>query len=297
MPQGSPFWQGILFLVALLFLAWETWRGWRRGVIRSGINFAALVLSTVIGTIAAKLAAAPFGGFGDFSGAISGLFFGTIVGLVVFVVIWLFGAIAFKRTDHQGSGIIKMVWGSGGAIFGFLLGLFIVWGGISIVRGLGALAEGRVATAESAKSTNPGSPQAQTPVMATQLATLKQSLELGTAGKIVESVDVIPSDSYELIGGIGRLINDQATMLRFIQYPGIQDLMKNPKLTALLNDPTVLRAAQEKNYPALMSNKALLTAVQDPALAEELGKIDLKAALKFALETPTPSPSPSHHAK
>lgn len=297
MPQGSPFWQAILFLLAFLFLAWETWRGWRRGVIRSGINLAALVASSIVGTVSAQLVAKPLGGLGELSGLIPGVAVGLGLGLATLVAIWLFGALAFKRTEHQGSGMIKVLWGSGGAFFGFLLGVVLLLGAIVLVRMLGALGESRVASAEAARAIDPNSPQAHSPMVANQLATLKQSLEMGPAGKVVESVDLVPTDAYELFGGVNRVLSDPATLARFISYPGIQDLMKNSKLNALLSDPTVLKAAQERDFLSMMNNKALRAAVDDPQLAEAVKKIDLKAALKFALETPTPSPSPSHHAK
>ena len=35
---ASPFWQGCLFFGAFLFLLWELWNGWRRGIVRSAAN-------------------------------------------------------------------------------------------------------------------------------------------------------------------------------------------------------------------------------------------------------------------
>ena len=46
---ASPFWQGIFFLCAGLYLLWEVWVGWRRGVVRSAIYFCAFVLSGGVG--------------------------------------------------------------------------------------------------------------------------------------------------------------------------------------------------------------------------------------------------------
>lgn len=297
MPQGSPFWQGILFLIGLLFLAWEAWRGWRRGLIRSGINFAALVLSAVVATVAAKIVAAPFGGLTEISGFIPGAITGLILGLAVLLVMWLIGALAFKKTEHQRSGMVKLVWGSGGAFFGVLFGLVLLVGAISIVRLLGALGEAKVASAEAVRAVNPHSHLAKAPAIANQLAVLKESLEMGQTGKIVESVDVIPNDAYELIGGVTRLLTDQAALQRFLSCPGVEQAMSNPKLMELLEDPELLKAAQSSDFLSLMNNKNLRAAVDDPKLAEEIKKIDLRAALKYSLETPTPSPAPSHPFK
>jgi hypothetical protein len=90
--------------------------------------------------------------------------------------------------------------------------------------------------------------------------------------------------------------NDQQTMLRFLEYPGIQKILQNPRILDLMNDPSVIRASRE-NIFLLLGNKTVAAAVEDPALAEQLKKVDLRAALKFALESPptshSPSPAPS----
>ena len=303
MPHGSPFWQGIIFLGAMLFLVWEAWRGWRAGLIRSGLNLAAMVVSGVVLYYGAQVASAPFGGLGSFPGFMAGLVVGGGLAFVAFALIWLVGALAFKRTEHQGSGLVRLFWGMGGALFGVILGVFLLWGGISILRTLGVLAESRltsfgptpappVASGAHSAGTRPTKPSF-TQNTASNLVVLKKSLELGPAGQFVESVDVIPPDFYELVLQIGQVTGSQEAMQRFIQYPGIQQLMNNGRMADLLNDPAVMKAAEEKNYMALVGNKALRDAVEDPGLAEALKKIDLRAALKFALETPPSSPSPS----
>ena len=38
------FWQAAFFLAGAAFLTWEVWRGWRAGIVRSGLKFAALLL-------------------------------------------------------------------------------------------------------------------------------------------------------------------------------------------------------------------------------------------------------------
>ncbi len=299
MPHGSPFWQGILFLAAIVFLVWEAWRGWRAGLIRSGLNLAAMVVSAIVLYYGAQVAAAPFGGLGTFAGFMAGLVVGGGLAFVAFALIWLIGALAFKRTDHQGSGLVRLLWGMGGAIFGVILGVFLLWGGISILRTLGVLAESRLTSHGPAPAAPHGVQTTAPPKSnftqstATNLVVLKKSLELGPAGQFVESVDVIPPDFYELVLQIGQVTGSQEAMLRFIQYPGIQQIMSNGRMADLLNDPAVMKAAEERNYMALVGNKALRDAVEDPALAEALKKIDLRAALKFALETPPSSPSPS----
>jgi hypothetical protein len=299
MAEASPLWQGGVFLFALLLLSFETWRGWRAGFARAGINFSAVVISTVVALFAAQMTAAPFGGFTDPGGFIAGALVGGALGTFVFFVLWLTGLIFFKRTDHQASGAFRLMWGSGGAFFGFLMGILILWGGISIVRMLGTLAEARVEVAKDAPPLPPtpgapaSAPAPTPPPLAVGLAKLKDSLELGPAGKLVEAVDVFPPDFYELVSQSSRLSSDPHAMMRFLEYPGLQEVLKNPKLTELLNDPRIVQASTDRDFTALLTNPKLRAAVEDPKLAEQLKKVDLRAALKFALEKPSSSPSPS----
>jgi hypothetical protein len=290
MQHGSPLWQTALFFAGVIFLLWEIWRGWRVGVVRSGMDLAAILVSTSLGLLAAKLAAVPFGGLGNLPGFLAGIVVGGGLGIFLFAAIWILGAVLFKRTEHQGSGVFRILWGAGGAFFGLLVGLAVLWGGISIVRSLGTFAESRV-------ETKPDKPRPAQPQVAGGLLTLKESLELGSAGRFLESVDALPPDFYEFVLQIGKVTNDQQTMLRFLEYPGIQKILQNPRILDLMNDPSVIRASREKNIFLLLGNKTVAAAVEDPALAEQLKKVDLRAALKFALESPptshSPSPAPS----
>lgn len=278
-PSGSPLWQAGLLFFAVVFLLFEAWRGWRAGAVRTAINLLALLISGILAVVAAQVAASLVGGLDTPAGFIAALVVGGGLGTLAFLIIWVIGAVFFKRTVHQG-GVFKFLWGSGGAVLGLLTGIFLLWGGITLIRTMGALAEGRAETAT--KHSQP------TPPVAKGLVTLKESLELGKAGEFVQSIDVLPAETYAIILQIARVTSDQEAMLRFIEYPGIQELMNNPKIADLLADPEVIAAAKKRNFIALMSNKALLAAVEDPALAEQLKKIDLREALKQAVATPTP---------
>jgi hypothetical protein len=286
MQYGSPLWQTALFLAGIIFLVWEIWRGWRVGIVRSGMQFAAILVSMSLGLLAAKLVAAPFGGLGNLPGFLAGIVVGGGLGIFLFVAIWILGAVLFKRTEHQGSWAFGILWGAGGAFFGLLAGLAVLWGGISIVRGLGACAESRV-------ETKPDIPRPAQPRVAGGFLTLKESLELGSAGRFLESVDALPPDFYEVMLQIGKVTSDQQAMLRFLEYPGIQKILQNRRILDLMNDPSVIRASKEKNIILLLNNKTVVAAVEDPALAEQLKKIDLRAALESPPPSHSPSPAPS----
>ena len=286
MQHGSPLWQTALICAGILFLLWQIWRGWRAGVIRSGMQLAAILVSASLGLLAAKLAAIPFGGVGSLPGFLAGVVVGGGLGIFLLVAIWILGVVLFKRTDHQGSGLFRFLWGAGGAFFGLCFGLAVLWGGVSLVRSLGTFAESRV-------ESRPDKPRPAPERVTGGLLTLKESLELGSAGRFLESVDALPPDFYELVLQIGKVTSDKKSMRRFLQYPGIQEILENPRIVDLMNDPGVIRASQEKSVFPLLSSKAVAAAVADPVLAEQFRKIDLRAALKFALESPSPAQAPS----
>ena len=131
------------------------------------------------------------------------------------------------------------------------------------------------------------------PPVAEGLLALKKSLELGSGGRFLASVDALSPEFYELVLQIGKLTSDEQAMLRFCEHPGIQEVLQNPRIVDLANDPGVIRASKERNIFLFFDNKAVAAAIADPALAEQLKKVDLRAALKFALESPPPSPAPS----
>lgn len=281
--HGSPLWQGGLFFAGFLFLLIELWRGWRRGVIRSGVSFCAFVFSGFLGVLAGQatgfVAEKLLPGYGFLAGA----FAGSIVTLVVLALALFLGAVLFKRTGQQPSGALRLVYGLGGAFFGFLTGLLILWGGVTIIRAFGAVAETAMG----------GRPLSEMPLPAQTMARLKDSLELGPAGNAVVAVDAVPPGIYEMIGRIGKLTSDQAAMARFLDYPGVQEIMQHPRMAALLQDPAVVRDAQDKNFLGLMGSKALLDAVNDPSLQKKLMGLDLQKALDYAFPVPQASPTPA----
>jgi hypothetical protein len=288
--RGSPFWQTAFLFAGAIFLLLLTWRGWRAGLFRSGVNFAAIFVSAVFGLLAAEVAADPFGGLRYLLGFLTGVVVGGGLAVFLFFAIWLVGALTFKQTEHFAFGPLRFIWGVGGALFGFLIGLALLFGSISAVRTLGVLAESRVEGSESAEALDSRAR------LAVGLVRLKKSLELGSVGRLLASADPLPPQFYQLAAQIGTLTSDQEKMRRFLDYPGIQEVLQNPRVVDLFADPDLLRAWQNKNVLKILNNQAVAAVWKDPVLAEQLRKVDLSAALKFALEPPPPSQSPSPSA-
>lgn len=281
MPElASPFWQNVLIYAAGLFLLWEIIGGWRRGVIRAGLHFGAFVLSGIVGMMAGQAVAAVIGVVLPGVAFFAGIGVGLCVALFILGACLFLSAVLFKRTSHQPEGLVRTLFGLGGAFFGLLTGLFILWGGISIIRASGAIAQSSLA------STHP----AQASGLLQSLAVLKASLESGSVGEMSKAVDIFPTDTYDRIVKIGKLSSNPDAMMRFVTYEGVQKVIAHPRMQALFHDQEAMQAAESKDYFALFRNRALLDAVSDPSLQKLVMSLDLEKALDYAMP-PTQNPT------
>ena len=113
--------------MAGLFLVWEIFSGWRRGIIRAGLHFGAFVASGFLGLLAGQGTAALVGVVMPGFSLLAGFIVGVVVTLVVLGVCLFLSAIVFKRTHQQPPGLMRWFFGIGGAFFGLLTGLFLLW--------------------------------------------------------------------------------------------------------------------------------------------------------------------------
>lgn len=283
---GSPFWQNVLLYGAALVLLWEVYSGWRRGLIRSGLHFGAFVASGLLGMLIGQTVAAMVGLVLPGIAFAAGLITGSAIALLVLGVCLFLSALVFKRTSQQPPGMTRWFFGVGGAFFGLLTGLFLLWGGVSLIRTSGALA----------KSGMSGRPAKDAPATTRVLASLKDSLEMGPVGELVESVDILPNEAYERIIRVGELSRNQAGMVRFLDYPGVQEIVAHPRMQSLLEDPTILQAVENKDFLVLMRSRTLINAATDPDLQKLVLQLDLEKALDYAMpanqDSASPTPTP-----
>ena len=270
---GSPFWQNVLLYSAAVFMLWEIYAGWRRGLIRGGLHFGAFVASGLLGMLVGQTVGAVVGLVLPGVAFLAGLIAGAAVALVTLAVCLFLGAVLFKRTSQQPPGLVRWTFGAGGAVFGLLTGLFILWGAVSIIRTSGAVAKSGMA----------GQKSQEAPASARTFAMLKDSLEMGPVGEIVESVDILPSRAYENITRIGQLAKNQDAMIRFLDYPGVQEIVTHPRIQALMQDPVVVQSAENKNFIAIIQSRTVLNAATDPSLQKLIMALDLEKALDYAM--------------
>ena len=278
---GSPFWQNVLLYGAAVFMLWEIYAGWRRGLIRGGLHFGAFVASGLIGMLVGQTVGAVIGVVLPGVAFLAGLLAGAVVGLVILGVCLFLGAVLFKRTSQQPPGLVRWTFGAGGAVFGLLTGLFILWGAVSIIRTSGAVAKSGMAGQKSQ--------EASTATRA--LAMLKDSLEMGPVGDIVESIDILPSETYDHLMRLGQLAKNPDAMMRFLDYPGMQEIMSHPRMQALLQDPAVVQSAENKNFLTLIQSRTVLNAATDSSLQKLVMALDLEKALDYAMPPKQNSPS------
>lgn len=102
------------------------------------------------------------------------------------------------------------------------------------------------------------------PALAQGLATLKESLEMGSIGSLVKSVDILPNEAYDHIVRLSKLTADPNAMVRFLDYPGVMKIVAHPRIQAILQDPELVAASEKQDYAALLRNTTLMQAVSDP---------------------------------
>ncbi len=275
--DGDPQWQRYLFYAATLFLIWEIWRGWKLGAVRGLLRLAALFCAWIGGTTAAGATGTLVAFFSKVPPLLAPAVAGLTVAIGIYIAISLLAGLLFKSTEHHG-GVVRWGFGVGGAVCGLIYGLILLWGGITMIRGLGALGELRVVQAR-----NEGR-SLETEQKALFLIKLKESLELGATGRSLKQADPLPTAFYDNIVKVSMVAGNPQALERFVQYPETLKVIANPHVAALLQDPQLEKAAESRNILPLLHNKHVQAAMNDPRLVAQLQAFPLTAALDYALE-------------
>jgi uncharacterized membrane protein required for colicin V production len=275
--QGSATWQWIFLAVAFLWLVISTARGWSKGVMRQLVSVVALIAAVwVTSRFSSNLA--------DYLR--TALHFPEgIVTLVAILFLWivtsnlivLIGHIVFKKTRDQESPTAEWIYGLGGAFLGFLYGLFFLW-----LIMIGIRLAGYVAEKELSVLVERGAAVA----FPATLAKLKNSIEHGAGGPILNAVDPIPQRLYREIDQWERAVSDPKILRKMMEYPGFQNVWRDPRVKALQDDPEIQAAAHQGNLIALMSNRKVLALMNDPEIRKAFSPEQLQEALDYALNSP-----------
>jgi membrane protein required for colicin V production len=295
---GSPLWQAVFVSFAIVLILFEVVRGWRLGLLRQLVRVAAL---------AAAYAAAFFGGrlvvpivrpFLKMPDIILSILGGAVLALVVYALVTSIGTILFKRTGQQNSKLVRVAYGLAGAVVGLFFGTFLLWMIVVSIRAVGAVADAQVRSrASSQAASQPASlhpvdvrrrflsqADEESPTLATSLARLKNSLELGTVGDAVKRTDPIPSKTYEMLGKAGNVFSNPESAQRFLTFPGARELNEHPKIVALRNDPEISDMIAQRRFLDLLQDQRIIDAANDSMLREQINKFDLERALDYSIQ-------------
>jgi uncharacterized membrane protein required for colicin V production len=292
---GSPLWQIIFVSFALILVLFEMLRGWRRGLPRQIARLAALIAAYFAAFFGGKFLAPLAGMFVRMPDALLSILAGAGFALVVYAVISGIGSALFRRTDQHDSLVVRLFYGSTGAVMGAFFGLFLVWLIVVGIRAIGSVAN--AAVREQANDSSVlhavdvrrrilGEPSEDEAPLTTSLARLKNSLEMGVIGNAVKKIDVVPQRTYDLIEKVGALAANPQYAERFLEYPGARELSEHPKIIALRNDQEIGEMVAQGRLLELIQDHRIIDAANDPELHARLKKFDLNTALNYALQKP-----------
>jgi len=304
---GSPLWQVVFISFGVILILFEVVRGWRLGLMRQITRLIALGAAYGAAFLGGSLCVPVARSFCKMPDPILSILCGAILALVAYALVSGIGGILFKRTSQQESGLLYFIYGFAGAILGFFLGVFLLWLTVASVRAVGALAEGQARSRPrvSAHATQDATSRAldvrrhflsvtddSMPALATSLARLKNSLELGLLGNVFKGTDPISQRTYETLEKAGSVLSSPERVEKFLTFPGARELSENPKIVALRSDPEIADLIAERRFVDLLQNPRVIDAVNDPVLAERVRKFDIQRALDYALEQNSSTPKP-----
>jgi len=291
--SGSPLWQLVFVSFALALILFEVLRGWRRGLPRQVARLGALVAAYFAAYFGGKFLAPLLGMFFRMPDALLSIFAGAIFALIVYAVISGIGSALFRRTNQHDSLIVRLLYGSTGALLGVFFGLFLVWLIVVAVRSIGSVADAQVREQASDSSVLHavdvrrrflGEANEDRAPLTTSLARLKNSLEMGVIGNAVKKVDAVPQKTYDVIEKISAVVANSQNAERFLSFPGARELSEHPKIIALRNDQEISQMLAQGQLLELIQDHRIIDAANDADLRARLKKFDLDAALNYALQ-------------
>jgi hypothetical protein len=227
--------------------------------------------------------------------ALLSIFAGAIFALIIYALISGIGSALFRRTSQHDSMIVRLLYGSTGAVLGVFFGVFLVWLIVVAVRAIGSVADAQVREqvsdscvlhAVDVRRRLLGEANEDQAPLTTSLARLRNSLEMGVIGNAVKKIDVVPQKTYDVIEKISAVVANPQNAERFVAFPGARELSEHPKIIALRNDQEISQMLAQGQLLELIQDHRIIDAANDPDLRARLKKFDLNAALNYATQKP-----------
>lgn len=291
---GSSLWQIVFVSFAVILILFEIIRGWRLGILRQLMRVAAVIAAYAAGFFGGNMAVPLLRSMVTMPDIVLSALGGAILALLAYAIVASLGNILFKRTAQQSSGLLRLVYGSTGALVGLFFGAFFIWLILVGIRSVGSIASAQVearrrtsiSSGLTAQPRRPDGTPAQTDLDADSLmillARLKNSVEIGVVGDVVKKTDAMPDGVYQTLGDMGTVLANPEMARRFLSYPGAKELGEHPKIVALRNDPEIAEMIAQGRIVELLRDRRIIDAANDPTLAARARQFDLKKALEFA---------------
>jgi hypothetical protein len=265
---------------AVFWLLMSTWRGWNRGLVRQTVSLGALMLALLAAFYAGPLLAPALPAIG-FPRFLRPLVAGALIALLIWGTLTSVSSIIFRRTSEQGVGMVRAVYGLGGAILGLISGLLMLglaaWG----VRLAGSLADGLQTGVEAkAQKKGPLGPIAPDP---NALSALKKTVEASPLVAWISRVDPVSPEWYPRLSKIGQVLTSQGARERLFADPALAVVSRNPRLAAMRDDPELQEALRSADLWTLMRSPKLQAAAADTQLLTALRLREVDLALERAL--------------
>jgi uncharacterized membrane protein required for colicin V production len=276
--------QTILFAGAGVLVLLMGWRGWRLGIVRQALSILALVAGYGAGWFGGSFLIPVLRPLG-FPDRLLTILGGFLLGFFTYIAISMLAALLFKRTAQQSVGLVRFGFGLAGAVLGVAFGIFLTVVLAVAIRLVGSVAE------VSASSTEANAAQFAPGAWTSGLASLKQTLEQGPAGAMLQKVDPVPDRVYDTLNKVGQMAVRPDSLERFAGDPNVKSIAVHPKIVALQNDPEIVKAVHEHDFMTLLRHPRIVAAANDPEVLKLIGAFDFENALDFALRSPEKTPA------
>ncbi len=281
------------WIAAGILVLFQVFSGWSAGPARMLARLVILVFSLAAGYYGGNTAAAALGERVPMPAVALAVFSGLIIAIFSYLALSIIAATVLKRTKDQESSLIRFFYGVTGSVVGFFTGIILVWFILLGLRVAGTVAEARLDVAGN----NPESEaEPELPQIVSTVARLKASVDSGAVNATLNATDIVPDKVYRTLDAATRVLTDQQASAKFMQFPGAEELSRQPAIAALAKNDEVVKLVEKRELLKLLTHPSVVEAISDPQLFGKLSEFPLDEALDFALERAEPEAPPEAEA-
>ncbi len=116
-------------------------------------------------------------------------------------------------------------------------------------------------------------------------ARLQQSLTTGWVGNLLNRSDPVSSTEAGALGSLLLVQRDADSWQRLHQDPACAAILRHPSVQRLVRDKDWTKPASFQNYAELLTLPEMTQALKDPALVEQLRKLNVEMKIRAATGT------------